>query len=65
VAAFVTRHRWTLAGGSAELDLYFGEGRRIDPLLPALAAPQPGVAIVAQPTELRPEPLPALAVLSA
>jgi len=41
VEASVTRHRWALAGGHAELDLYFGEGRRIDPLLPALAVPQP------------------------
>lgn len=40
VEAVVERHRWALAGGSAELDLWFGEGRRIDPLLPALAAPR-------------------------
>lgn len=33
VAAEVTRHRWALAGGRAELDLWFGEGRRVDPLL--------------------------------
>jgi RecA/RadA recombinase len=39
-AASVTRHRWALAGGHTELDLYFGEGRRIDPLLPALAIPE-------------------------
>lgn len=37
VEATVERHRWALAGASAELDLWFGEGRRIDPLLPALA----------------------------
>lgn len=61
-AASVTRHRWALAGGHAELDLYFGEGRRIDPLLPALAEPQP--VTVEQPYEL-PEELPALTVLSA
>ena len=30
--AVVERQRWALAGGSAELDLWFGEGRRIDPL---------------------------------
>lgn len=41
VLASVERHRWSLAGGSAELDLWFGEGRRIDPLLPALAEPRP------------------------
>jgi len=39
VTATVTRHRWALAGGSAELDLWFGEGRRIDPLLRASALP--------------------------
>lgn len=33
VAASVTRHRWALPGGRAELDLWFAEGRRIDPLL--------------------------------
>jgi hypothetical protein len=40
VHAVVERHRWALSGASAELDLWFGEGRRIDPLLPALARPQ-------------------------
>jgi len=40
VHASVERHRWSLAGGTAELDLWFGEGRRIDPLLPALAQPR-------------------------
>ncbi len=40
VQAIVERHRWALAGGSAELDLWFGEGRRIDPLLATLARPQ-------------------------
>ncbi|MEP7081687.1 MAG: hypothetical protein ABI841_01785 [Chloroflexota bacterium] len=40
VHASVERHRWSLAGGIAELDLWFGEGRRIDPLLPALAEPR-------------------------
>jgi hypothetical protein len=64
-AASVTRHRWALAGGAAELDLHFGEGRRIDPLLPALAAPQlePAAAIVDL-VELA-DPQPALTVLSA
>jgi hypothetical protein len=38
VEATVTRQRWALAGGSAELDLYFAEGRRVDPLLRAAAA---------------------------
>ena len=40
VEAVVTRHRWALAGGRAELDLWFGEGRRIDPLLRAAATPR-------------------------
>ena len=44
VRAVVERHRWALAGGAAELDLWFGEGRRIDPLVAALAEPQPLVA---------------------
>ena len=39
VHAVVERHRWALAGASAELDLWFGEGRRIDPLLATLAEP--------------------------
>lgn len=41
VTATVERHRWALAGGAAELDLWFGEGRRIDSLAPALAEPRP------------------------
>jgi recombination protein RecA len=40
VTAVVERHRWALAGGSAELDLWFGEGRRIDPLLALQAEPR-------------------------
>ena len=40
VHASVERHRWALAGGSAELDLWFGEGRRIDPILAARAMPR-------------------------
>lgn len=40
VRAVVERHRWALAGGSAELDLWFGEGRRLDPLAPVLAEPR-------------------------
>lgn len=40
IHATVERHRWALAGGSAEFDLWFGEGRRIDPLVAALAQPQ-------------------------
>lgn len=39
VGATVTRQRWALAGSSAELDLYFGEGRRTDALLRNAAAP--------------------------
>ncbi|MGH2445943.1 MAG: hypothetical protein ACRDGD_07880 [Candidatus Limnocylindria bacterium] len=41
VSAVVERHRWALAGGSAELDLWFGEGRRIDPLVATIAEPRP------------------------
>jgi recombination protein RecA len=41
VEARVERHRWALAGGTAELDLWFGEGRRIDPLAASLAQRQP------------------------
>ncbi len=62
VEASVTRHRWALADGHAELDLYFGEGRSIDPLLPALAAPQPEASSAV--IELV-EPLHALTVLTA
>jgi RecA DNA recombination protein len=51
IEATVTRHRWALAGGSAELDLWFGEGRRIDPLLRSAAVPQevPTAALEEQP----------------
>ena len=41
IHATVARHRWALAGASAELDLWFAEGRRIDSQLRSLAAPQP------------------------
>jgi recombination protein RecA len=44
VEAVVERHRWALAGGSAELDLWFGEGRRLDPLAASLAEPRPAEA---------------------
>ena len=40
VHASVERHRWAQAGGSAELDLWFGEGRRIDPVLAGCARPR-------------------------
>ncbi len=59
VEATVTRHRWALAGGHAELDLWFGEGRRIDPLLRSAAVPRE----VADATTL--EQQPALRVVSA
>lgn len=39
VTATVERHRWALAGATAELDLWFGEGRRIDAWLRAAAEP--------------------------
>jgi hypothetical protein len=41
VEAVVERHRWALAGGAAELDLWFQEGRRLDALAAALAEPRP------------------------
>jgi hypothetical protein len=58
VEATVTRHRWALAGGHAELDLWFGEGRRIDPLLRSAAVPREVVDATL-------EQLPALHVISA
>jgi RecA/RadA recombinase len=58
VSATVTRHRWALAGGHAELDLWFGEGRRIDPLLRSAAIPR---EVVDAPFEQQP----ALRVISA
>ncbi|HET6379711.1 MAG TPA: hypothetical protein VFH63_01570 [candidate division Zixibacteria bacterium] len=39
VEAVVERHRWAAAGGRAELDLFFTEGRRVDALLRAAAVP--------------------------
>ncbi len=63
VQATVARHRWALAGATASLDLWFGEGRRIDPLLPGLAAPHEvaAPAVAAYETGERP----ALHILSA
>jgi recombination protein RecA len=46
--AVVERQRWALAGGAAELDLWFGEGRRIDSLLTASAVPR-GIETVERP----------------
>ncbi|HVM24325.1 MAG TPA: hypothetical protein VM253_02890 [Candidatus Limnocylindrales bacterium] len=43
VRVTVERHRWALAGGAAELDLWFVEGRRLDALAPALAEPRSDV----------------------
>ncbi len=40
VQATVARHRWALAGAIAPLDLWFTEGRRIDPLLRGIAVPE-------------------------
>jgi recombination protein RecA len=59
ISATVTRHRWALPGDRAELDLWFGEGRRIDPLLRSAASPrevEPAVAAA---------PAPPLRVISA
>ncbi len=41
VSATVERHRWALAGATATFDLWFAEGRRIDPWLRATAEPAP------------------------
>jgi hypothetical protein len=49
VTATVERHRWATPGGQAELDLWFAEGRRIDPLLPALAVPSDATIETARP----------------
>ena len=49
VRAVVERHRWALAGGVAELDLWFGEGRRIDQLLVAQAEPRPVATVEERP----------------
>lgn len=53
VSATVTRHRWALAGGQAELDLWFGEGRRIDSVLRSAAVPRDVLPAVEQPPALR------------
>jgi recombination protein RecA len=58
VSAVVARNRWALAGGRAELDLWFTEGRRVDALLRAGATP----LVAIEPTE---EQRPALAVVGA
>jgi RecA/RadA recombinase len=50
VEATVTRQRWALAGGRAELDLFFAEGRRTDALLQAAARPLARDATVEVPT---------------
>jgi RecA/RadA recombinase len=49
VTATVERHRWALAGASATLDLWFGEGRRIDPQLVAAAQARPIESVEARP----------------
>lgn len=70
VRATVERNRWGLAGAAASLDLWFAEGRRIDPLLPPLAVPHPHAAAyphAAAPgaVTLETEEPPALRILSA
>ena len=49
VEASVARHRWAAPGGRAELDLWFVEGRRTDPLAPLLAVPHPAPSVVSEP----------------
>jgi recombination protein RecA len=46
VVASVERHRWAASIGTAELDLWFGEGRRIDSLAPARAEPRPVLEVL-------------------
>jgi hypothetical protein len=53
VEATVTRHRWALAGARAELDLWFAEGRRIDPQLRAAAEPTPAAGVAVEEPALR------------
>jgi recombination protein RecA len=60
VRATVTRQRWALAGAVASFDLWFAEGRRIDPLLSSQSVPQP-----VEPAIPEMEERPALRVLSA
>ena len=50
VEATVTRQRWALAGGRAELDLFFAEGRRVDALLRQAAQPVASDATVEVPS---------------
>lgn len=49
VEAVVERHRWALAGGAAELDLWFTEGRRLDTVAAVRAEPLPLVEAVERP----------------
>ena len=55
VRATIDRQRWALAGAVATLDLWFAEGRRIDPLLPFLALPDPLVPALPQLAPALPE----------
>jgi RecA/RadA recombinase len=59
VEATVERHRWAMAGGHAELDLFFAEGRRVDRQLQAAATP------LEERVEDGVEEVPALRVVSA
>jgi recombination protein RecA len=61
VRATITRQRWALTGSVATFDLWFAEGRRIEPLLPTQAVPQPVEPAVPEVEEERP----ALRALSA
>ena len=61
VRATVTRHRWAAPGGQAELELWFGEGRRLDALGPSLATLHERAAAQHEPAA----PRVALRVLSA
>lgn len=50
VEARVARHRWAASGGRAELDLWFAEGRRTDPLAPMHAAPRAAPSVAVEPS---------------
>jgi len=53
VHASVERHRWSQPGGTAELDLWFADGRRTDSLAPALAEPRDIEVIAVERAALR------------
>jgi hypothetical protein len=65
VTATVARQRWGIAGRGAELDLWFAEGRRIDPWLARAACPVRAVPSVERDEREEREQRPALQVVGA